>query len=91
MRKPSAKRKRKNWRMAESLRAREVGAEPFARKPREIGPQQIGVGLSRRWRPLAREKREELADIPRIGLDRVGAAPRSAMSMSRKSARSERP
>ena len=59
--------------MAESLRAREVGASPLraspARKPAELLGRGVGRVLA-----LDREKSKELRQIARIGLDGVGCS-----------------
>src|SRR5262249_39111289 len=87
LRKPSASRKRKNWRMAESFRAREVGARPLrarpAKKPRRFSGVAVFAVL-----PLAVRKARN-SERSRVYASRVwAAAPRSAVSMSRKSASS---
>ena len=70
-RNPSASRKRKNWRMAESFLAREVGASPLLGEAGEKAAQMVGGrGLCRL--ALGGEEGEKLREVARIGVDGMG-------------------
>ena len=71
LRMPSARRKRKNWRMAESFRAREVGARPLRASPARKARRWSGDGVARGL-ALGGEEGEELGQVARVGLDGVG-------------------